>query len=300
MTKKSTTAGLGLFLIALQLSVVYQNCSNLNGVSGPSGFGTGIQLTAAPLAQCPSGGNIYTVFQDVNNNGLLDPFENIISTQTVCNGLNGLTSLISTNRVTTDYATCASGSGIQINSGADTNSDGLLEPSEITNTQVVCDGSNGAIGAAGPAGSNGHNIVYAVTAASTTTCPDGGSTVLMALDVNNTGEYCALDPNQQSIVLCNGKNAPLSPYLPIQPIMPCGNNVAYKEVLLRLSNGQVLAAFSDNVGGLNTRLTLLPDGSYIDTDDSNCQFSLLTSNDQATRSISWFGKVQISWPFSNN
>ena len=55
-------------------------------------------------------------------------------------------------------------------------------------------------------------------------------------------------------------------------IYPCGNNVSYKEVLLRLQNGTILASFSDNENGKDTRLAVLSAGDYVDTDDSNCHF----------------------------
>ena len=47
------------------------------------------------------------------------------------------------------------------------------------------------------------------------------------------------------------------------------------EIILQLSNGQLLASFSDTQAGINTRFSLLGDGSYTTTDGSNCQFTVV-------------------------
>lgn len=99
----------------------------------------------------------------------------------------------------------------------------------------------------------------------------------------------------QSGSVCNGQSVELPQYVPVDVIRPCGESVAYEEVLLRLNDGQVLAVFSANTAGDMTRLSLLPDGSYVNTDGSGCQFTLSTSSDGAERAISWWGQVQETW-----
>jgi hypothetical protein len=56
---------------------------------------------------------------------------------------------------------------------------------------------------------------------------------------------------------------------------PCGaqGNV-WNEVFLKLSSGVYIASFSDNASGLNTRFTVLKDGSYVTTDQTNCFFTV--------------------------
>lgn len=263
-----------------------------------------IIVNDASPTQCPSGGKVYIVYVDVNNNHINDGDETPVSTQVVCNGQNGangsdgLSTLLAMNRLSTTASTCAAESGLQINSGLDQNRNGSLDPSEINQTQLVCDGQNGSIGASGPAGSNGHSMQYSVLTAASQVCPAGGSTLLMALDIHDRGYYSPTDPNQQQMTICNGQNgtnAQTPSYSPMDAILPCGNTVSYKEVLLRLNNGQVLAAFSDNASGLNTRLALLSDGTYLNTDGSGCTFSLTSSSDGHQRSISWFNQVQKTW-----
>lgn len=61
----------------------------------------------------------------------------------------------------------------------------------------------------------------------------------------------------------------------------------YREVLLRLNNGQLLASFSDNINGYNTRFVLIPDGTYTNSDGSGCTFTVSTSG--LTRTIAWAG-----------
>lgn len=158
--------------------------------------------------------------------------------------------------------------------------------------QIVCNGKNGIDG------TNGHSMQFTVLTAATAICPNGGSTLLMALDVNDNGFYSATDPNQQQMTICNGQNgadAPISQFSPVDVIIPCGHTTTYKEVLLRLSNGQVLASFSDNSGGVNTRLVLIPDGTYMTTDSTSCSFTLATTADGQQRFISWLNQIQKTW-----
>jgi hypothetical protein len=70
---------------------------------------------------------------------------------------------------TAPIATCANG-GITVQSGIDTNGNGVLDPSEVTSTQYVCNGAagtNGTNGAAG-AGITWVNAASSVQAASNT------------------------------------------------------------------------------------------------------------------------------------
>ncbi len=291
-----------------------------------------IAVTDATLTECPAGGKVYTLYIDMNANRLVDVDETPVSTQIVCNGINGtngtngadgangsngtngtngsngFTTVFGMSRIAIDTNTCSSASGLQINSGIDLNLDGSLNPGEILNTALLCDGQNGATGAAGAAGINGHSMQFSVFAAAPEICAAGGSTLMMALDIHDNGFYSLTDPGQQQMTICNGANgangtngtngtngvdAPVPAYSPVDVIIPCGNTVSYKEVLLRLSNGQVLASFSENISGLNTRLSLIPDGTYMNTDGSNCTFSISTSGNE--RSISWFNQIQKTW-----
>lgn len=188
----------------------------------------------------------------------------------------------------------------------DENRNGIKDLDDtILSTQIVCNGINGQDGQNGAAGengqngangANGHGVVFKVLAAPVQVCPAGGSTILLATDVRDDGVYALDLPNQQAATICNGENALTPSYAPVDALHPCGNTVAFKEVLLRLQNGQVLGSFSTDMAGSLTRLAFLTDGAYVDTDGSNCAFSLSTSADGGTRSISWDGQIQKQWP----
>lgn len=70
-------------------------------------------------------------------------------------------------------------------------------------------------------------------------------------------------------------------------IAPCGlASSPWKEELMCLNDGVVLASFSDNASGLNTRFSIIPTGSYIDTDNSGCNFSVNVAAN-GTSTVSW-------------
>jgi hypothetical protein len=70
-----------------------------------------------------------------------------------------------------------------------------------------------------------------------------------------------------------GTNAPTP--IPIVIINPCGDAPGiYDEVILKLPDGTLLASFSDNASGLNTRLSALVPGTFITSDGSTCIFTV--------------------------
>lgn len=163
----------------------------------------------------------------------------------------------------------------------------------------------------GPAGISYMSLINTVPA-SPNACPNGGIVVISAVDINHNFQIDCGDANIQSSTVCNGANGSAgatgaqgsvgaqgntgpqgasivqSPYTPVQAIEPCGpTSSSYKEVLLVLSNGDILSSFSEQLNGQDTRLTFLTDGSYVDTDESGCNFSVSTTG--TTRSITWSG-----------
>lgn len=69
----------------------------------------------------------------------------------------------------------------------------------------------------------------------------------------------------------NGADAPPTPYTVTEMIDPCGDQVAFDEILMRLANDQLVAHFSS--GSLEF-LTTLPPGNYVTTDGSHCYFTV--------------------------
>jgi hypothetical protein len=72
-------------------------------------------------------------------------------------GVDGLTSLVKLERVTMDSSLCESEAGVLVSSGLDLNRNAHLENSEITQSQVVCDGASGQDGINGTSGSDGQD-----------------------------------------------------------------------------------------------------------------------------------------------
>lgn len=57
----------------------------------------------------------------------------------------------------------------------------------------------------------------------------------------------------------------------VEVIDPCGNETAYDEVLVRMSDDVLMAFFAQHGG----RLSLLGEGSYKTTDGTNCKFDVI-------------------------
>lgn len=184
----------------------------------------GMTMLPATPAQCPNGGMVLEIFQDLSQTGVYQPNDPIISSTPICNGQNGT------------------------------------------------------------------SVVFTTAAASAQECPTGGNVLLMASDTLGTGVWDPTDANQQSMMICNGvqgQAGPPSPFSPIYPITPCGaNSSPWKEVLLCLEDGSILADFSEDMQGEETRLAFIPPGSYEDTDNSGCYFNV-ASDGNGGNTVSW-------------
>ena len=53
-----------------------------------------------------------------------------------------------------------------------------------------------------------------------------------------------------------------------------------------LQGGRVPGNFSESASGTNTRFAFIPNGSYVDTDESGCNFTV-TGDGSTTSTISW-------------
>lgn len=140
----------------------------------------------------------------------------------------------------------------------------------------------GARGADGATGTNGHSAVVTLVN-SALSCSNGGRTILTATDANDNNVLDGGDTNLQSAEICHGNNAPATPFTPSEMIDPCGDTPGiYDEVLLKLANNSILASFSDNANGQNTRLSIVVPGNYVTSDGSNCHFTV-----NANGSVTW-------------
>lgn len=74
-----------------------------------------------------------------------------------------------------------------------------------------------------------------------------------------------------------GASAVASEYSIVEVVDPCGDAAGIEdEVLLRLSNGEVLASYTS---GKDTRFALLSPGTYVTTDGSRCVFTVEASGE---------------------
>lgn len=112
-------------------------------------------------------------------------------------------------------------------------------------------------------------------------CDDGGITVLSGLDTNRDATL-SIDEVLSSADVCHGEAAENPEFDIVELIDPCGDAPGiYDEVLLQLQSGAIIASFSQNSSGLNTRLSVIPNGTYQTTDGSNCIFTVLNGE------VSW-------------
>ncbi len=98
----------------------------------------------------------------------------------------------------------------------------------------------------------------------------------------------------QIAYIYNGQDAPVTAFSFVKEITPCGAaSSPWKEVLLCMTNGNVLASFSDSASGLNTRLSNITTGTYQDTDNSGCHFTVTMDGNNTI--VSWLsGSNQYS------
>lgn len=101
----------------------------------------------------------------------------------------------------------------------------------------------------------------------TITCPDGSETTILDGAVGATGAS-GIDGQ-------DGEDSPISPYSLTEVVNPCGDTSGIEdEILLRTASGELVASFSQNWNGDNTRLSLLGPGSYMTTDGDSCYFTI--------------------------
>jgi hypothetical protein len=67
----------------------------------------------------------------------------------------------------------------------------------------------------------------------------------------------------------------MTPFTIVGLINPCGDApYIYDEIFLKLANGTIIASFSDDIYGTNTRFSVLAPGTFMTTDGDRCIFSV--------------------------
>ena len=177
-------------IVYLGISLGLFTCTGDEGAIGPSGLNSLINILSENAGvNCATGGKKIQAGLDKNANNVLD-IDEILTTNYVCNGEDGKTSL--TVVVTESKgANCISG-GVKITSGVDSNKNGILEENEITTTAYVCNGIDGI------------NSLTKVTNESVgSNCQFGGLKIDSGIDSNRNG---ILDTSEiaSSVYVCNG------------------------------------------------------------------------------------------------
>jgi hypothetical protein len=172
--------------------IIILGCEGEDGALGPQGFSSLLSITSElPGLNCQNGGIRVTSGIDKNSNNILDSDE-VTSTAFVCNGVDGISSL-STVVPEPQGNNCSTG-GVKINSGPDSNKNGVLDISEIKSTAYACNGVDGKM-----------SLVSIVQEPPSINCQNGGVKISSGVDSNTNG---TLDIAEVSVerYICNGKN----------------------------------------------------------------------------------------------
>lgn len=160
------------------------------------------RFTLDPNSFCPGAGLAIRHGVDLDGDGLLSPDEVKGATDYVCDGAPGLASLVEVSATQSPdlLVECPTG-GVEIDSGLDLNSDGILNGGEVTTTAYLCNGPAG-VGVAFEA------VQLSVDDAA---CPYGGWEYTFAQDENNNGFIDPFEPILATTAVCNGAPAPVLP-----------------------------------------------------------------------------------------
>ncbi len=271
---------------------------------------------------CANGGIKVQVGNDSNANGTLDP-EEVTSTNYVCNGLNGYSTLIDVIQEAPG-STCSNG-GVKVRSGLDLNNDSILNADEIQSVFTICNGNDGdnsliKTSIENPGGNcetggikietgidtnenntldeneienvkyicngnDGNISLYNIKQANLENCPAGGYLIEAGIDTNSNGILDAEEINN-SFNICNGLNPDLpsnSNLLAYYPFNNSPNDESGNE-----NHGNYVGQISsDRNNTQNSALTLNGNGNYF-------EFPSVVSLNQPSWSFSlWFSLDQL-------
>lgn len=121
--------------------ILFFSCKKEQGPAGAKSLVNLIPINAG--GDCANGGVKIETGVDLNGNNILDSSE-VTDTQSLCNGTagtNGYSSLIRTSSFSANTI-CENG-GLQVETGIDSNFNGILDSEEVQQTQQICNGLNG-------------------------------------------------------------------------------------------------------------------------------------------------------------
>ncbi|MCV9389408.1 DUF7151 family protein [Reichenbachiella ulvae] len=170
-------------------------CNGSDGNNGANGNdGRSPIVVSAPSSSCSNGGTELIFGYDDNGDGSLNATDDtILETLSVCDGIDGINTLISTS---TSGINCENG-GVRIEFGPDTNGNNVLDTEEITANQEICNGIDGS-----------NSLVKLTTlSVGNSNCSGGGVRVEVGIDADGDGvlDLSEIDNTQTSYV-CNGSS----------------------------------------------------------------------------------------------
>ncbi|MBU1243560.1 hypothetical protein KKD52_09855, partial [Myxococcota bacterium] len=183
-------------------SYVCHGADGIDGIDGVDGINNLFETTVEPAGTTCAAGGVWVISgPDTNRNDLLDASE-IQVEQVICNGEDGTDGADGEDGygslvlVTMESAgvNCTIG-GQKIETGVDLDRDGVLDAGEVTQTQYVCQGADGA---------DGLQSLLKITAETPgLNCATGGSRVESGLDAN-ANDVLDVAEVQQTQFVCNG------------------------------------------------------------------------------------------------
>jgi len=166
-----------------------------NGLPGTGTNSLVNVVEEASGANCASGGFAIHSGMDTSGDSLLQPQE-ITSTVYVCNGTNGSVSLVRREDEPAG-ANCQYG-GQLVQSGLDSDDNGVLDDMEASSSFYVCNGADGADGVDAT-----ENLIDVLNEPVGISCPTGGVRVLSGPDDDGDGVLDAGEVQAQRVI-CNG------------------------------------------------------------------------------------------------
>jgi hypothetical protein len=176
-------------------------CNGEDGTTGINGISALVTQSTEPAgSNCINGGVRFDVGTDTNDNSILETAE-ISSTEYLCNGIDGLTALVA-QTVEAAGANCSNG-GVRIDAGIDSNVNNLLDTSEVTTTEYICNGQDGSSGANGLTA-----LVTQSIEAAGSNCTYGGTRIDSGLDANSNNALDLAEISATSYVCASAANIP--------------------------------------------------------------------------------------------
>ncbi|MEM6370342.1 MAG: Ig domain-containing protein [Myxococcota bacterium] len=164
-------------------------CAGEPGDRGLPGTNALILTTPEPMGMnCADGGLRIDVGADDDADGILQAAE-IEATTFACDGADGLDGLTSLVRTSPDVGAACETTGLVIEYGLDANGDGVLQDTEVSESEILCTGEVGF-----------ESIVITTDEPAGANCPIGGERIDQGLDADRSGNLEAAEIESTSYV----------------------------------------------------------------------------------------------------